>query len=488
MKLQDIIQVLGQADSTGPTDSEILGVAYDSRKVRPGYLFAALPGRLHDGREFISDAVRRGAVAILSEQAEPGVRDVAHIKVSDGRQSLAEVASLFYDDPSSNLQTVGITGTNGKTTVASLVRDILAADGRLPGLVGTVCYEIGDRIIPAARTTPEAPDLQNLLSEMLRAGCKTAVIEVSSHSLVQKRVWGVNFDAVVFTNLTHDHLDYHQDMENYFEAKSLLFSWVQAQGRDAAMIINVDDTWGERLLKDKCDSGHVITYGCRSDAMVRAEDIELSDHGSEFNLQSPWGSKHVSLDLMGRFNISNALAAIATCGGLDVELEIMVDVIAQCKCVRGRLEEVPTRKGFRVFVDYAHTDDALKNVLQTLREIRPQNLILVFGCGGNRDRTKRRAMGAAASQLADHCILTSDNPRQEAPGSIIEAIQDGFGGHDNFEVVEDRSEAIRRAVTVAQKGDVVLIAGKGHECFQELADRTVPFDDRKQVLEAIGIA
>lgn len=487
MKLRDMIQTVCPVEVSGPSDCEILGIAYDSRKVRPGCLFAALPGRVHDGREFIADAVRRGAVAVMCENADAELYDVTYVKVTDSRQALAEVASVFFAEPSSRLQTIGITGTNGKTTVSFLLRDILAADNRSPGVIGTVCYEIGERVIPAVRTTPEAPDLHDLMSEMLKAGCKSVVIEVSSHALVQKRIWGMDFDAVVFTNLTHDHLDYHGSMEDYFKAKSLLFQGLSRQRKDAVSIINTDDPWGKRLAEAEGSSGRILTYGCDADAMIYGEDVRLNGHGSQFNLRSPWGKVKVRVNLMGRFNINNVLAAVATCGSLGVELPLMVDVIAECKCVRGRLEEVPTQKGFRVFVDYAHTGDALKNALQALRELEPRSLIVVFGCGGNRDKSKRPAMGAIAAELADYCILTSDNPRQESPSAIIEQIRSGFRECDNFEVVEDRAEAIACAIGVAQEGDMILIAGKGHECFQEVADRQVPFDDRQQVMKITGV-
>lgn len=486
MKLDEIVKAINPIAVTGSLNREILGIAYDSRQVRSGYLFAALPGYREDGKNFIGDAVDRGAVAVVSEQDEIAERGISHMQVRDGRKALGEVASVFHGDPSSSLQMIGITGTNGKTTVSFLIRDILRADKRSAGLVGTVCYEVGARVIPAARTTPEAPELQSMLAEMRQVGCKSAVLEVSSHALVQKRVWGISFDVAVFTNLTQDHLDYHGSMEDYFEAKSLLFRWLRYGKKEPVRVINADDPWGQRLLRIEGLDGQLVTYGCSPDAMVRAEDIRLSRNGSEFSLYTPWGDTSVHLSLMGRFNVSNVLGAVASCGVLGVKLSLMAEVVAACKSVPGRLEEIPTRKHFQVFVDYAHTDDALKNVLETLRESNPHRLIVVFGCGGNRDRSKRPAMGTVAARLADYSILTSDNPRREDPLKIIEQIREGFEEHENFEVVVDRAEAIRLALKIAKRGDIVLIAGKGHETFQELENTTVPFDDRQVAKKMVG--
>lgn len=481
MKLEKIAQALRPLSVSGPVDIEIRGMAYDSRQVRQGFLFVALRGEHHDGASFVDDAVSRGALAIVSQRADVYRKETTCIRVADARQAVAEAASLFYGHPSARLQVVGITGTNGKTTAAYLVHEVLAAAKRSPGLIGTVEYRVGNRVIPAGRTTPQAVDLQALLDQMVQAESQSVVMEVSSHSLDQKRVWGIDFDVAVFTNLTHDHLDYHKNMDQYFEAKKLLFTWLGGGGKKACAVINVDDPWGRRLVQAPGTRARVITYGTTGDAGVRAADIQLTGRGSTFRVVTPWGAAAVCLGLLGRYNVSNALAAIAACGALGIDLNLAAQTVGVVRSIPGRLEEIPAGNGVRVFVDYAHTDDALANVLRTLREITGRRLIVVFGCGGNRDSAKRPTMGAVAAELADFSILTSDNPRKESPGSIITQIRQGFEGRSNFEVIEEREAAIRKALSVAGPGDVVLVAGKGHETFQEFANTVIPFDDREVV-------
>jgi UDP-N-acetylmuramoyl-L-alanyl-D-glutamate--2,6-diaminopimelate ligase len=482
MRLEYISKIIQPLTVHGPQTAEIDGIAYDSRQVRPGYLFVALHGQSREGRDFIEDAIQRGAVAVVSEHANGnGRRDVTHIRVEDARRALAEIACAFFGEPSERLQMVGITGTNGKSTTAFMVRDILREAGRSPGLVGTIRYEIGERVIPASRTTPEAPDLQFMLDQMVRAGCKSAVMEVSSHGLDQKRVWGIDFDVGVFMNLTQDHLDYHHTMEEYFAAKTLLFRGLGQAEKKACAAINIDDPWGMELANVNGFSAQIVTFGTHPNADVRAEDIELNPMGSAFDLVSPWGRARVNLNLLGRFNVSNALAAMAACGPLDIEPKRMADVLSRMTSVPGRLERIPNQRGVLIFVDYAHTPDALANVLRTLREITQGRLIVAFGCGGNRDRAKRPMMGAAAAALADYSIITSDNPRNENPGAIISEILPGFGEADNFEVEVDRERAILKALLKTKAGDTLLIAGKGHENYQEFANTVAPFDDREVV-------
>jgi len=336
-------------------------------------------------------------------------------------------------------------------------------------------------VIPASRTTPDAPALQGMFAQMITAGCRSAVMEVSSHALVQKRTAGIDFDVGIFTNLTQDHLDYHRTMENYYEAKALLFQSLGKGKKHATAVLNLEDTWGRQLSRLPDLAADVLTYGLSPEAAVRAEELELGPGGSMFRLRTPWGAVKVATKLMGRFNVYNAMAAAAACGALGTDMKVVAAALSSMTSVPGRLEEVKTGKGFQVFVDYAHTDDALGHVLRTLREIARGRLIVVFGCGGNRDRTKRPVMGRVAAELADHAILTSDNPRNEDPGRIIAEIQEGFKGKSNFQIQEDRAEAIKTAIAMAGKGDVVLIAGKGHENFQEFASRSLPFDDRQIV-------
>ncbi|MEI6970351.1 MAG: UDP-N-acetylmuramoyl-L-alanyl-D-glutamate--2,6-diaminopimelate ligase [bacterium] len=487
MKLEKILRTVDYLTVAGPLNREITGLAYDSRKVQAGYLFAALPGASRDGRNFIGEAIGRGAAAVVSEPDDLQLVDVTCIKVKNARRGFAEIASSFHNDPSAKLQMVGITGTNGKTTIAFMVRDILRADDRSPGLLGTVCYEMGSRTIPASRTTPESSDLHSMLAEMVAMGCKSAVMEVSSHSLVQGRVWGVAFDAAVFTNLTHEHLDFHKTMEEYFAAKSILFRDLGYRNSEAVGIVNVDDPWGRRLMEMPGLDVTMVGYGCEQSGEVRAENVRLGPSESRFNLRTPWGNvDDVRMGLLGRFNVSNALAAAGVCGALGIKPSRIAEVLGKFRAAPGRIEEVPTGRNFRVIVDYAHTGDALENVLRALRETGINRVILVFGCGGNRDVEKRAEMGAVAARLASFSILTTDNPRREDPAQIIAQIKSGFAGHDNFEVQVDREQAIKRAVELAKAGDVVLIAGKGHESFQEFADTVVPFDDRQVVRRFTG--
>lgn len=481
VKLDTIVNLLEPRAVRGTVNRDILGLSCDSRRVREGYLFMAVPGRRQDGYLFVDDAVNRGAVAVVTEREDAAARDVTLIEVADARKATAIASRVLYGKPDARLQIVGVTGTNGKTTVTYMIRDILSADGRSPGLIGTVNYEIGARVIPAARTTPEAPELHSMLNQMVSVGCKSAVMEVSSHSLVQKRVWGMDFDVGVFTNLTHDHLDYHETMEKYFEAKQLFFKQLGQFKKKATAVVNIDDKWGQRLAVDTEIKGNIITYGFSSGATVHGEDVRVTAEGNVLMARTPWGDTQVSLKLLGRFNVSNALAALAASGALGIRPDLAARVLSQVLVVPGRLEEIETRKGFKVFVDYAHTDDAMEHVLTTLREITARRLIVVFGCGGNRDRTKRPKMGSVAERLADYSILTSDNPRNEDPLDIIEQVKAGLMDTNKFTVSVDRREAIKAGLDMARDGDVLLIAGKGHENFQELANTSVPFDDRQVV-------
>lgn len=481
MKLSDLLRGVEPLSVTGTCDGNVEGVVCDSRQVRPGSVFVAIPGYRQDGWGFVADALDRGALAIVSEHEAASTRKTCHVHVADARRALALMACEFFGRPSERLSLAGITGTNGKTTVTYMIRDILQDAGLPCGLLTTVEYVVGERVIPSKHTTPEAPTLQSLLAQMVRSSCRAAVMEVSSHALVQKRAYGIDFDVGVFTNLTRDHLDFHKTLESYFEAKSLLFRNL-GQGRKAATaVINADDPWGRRLLAIPDLKAKCISYGLSGDAAVRAEGVKLGSDGTTFVVNTPWGSREVRTRLLGRFNVSNALAAVAACGALGVSLEAVSGALMRFVRVPGRLEEIPTGRGFLVFVDYAHTDDALQNVLVTLREITAGRILVVFGCGGDRDVSKRPVMGQVASMFADYTILTSDNPRREDPAEIIRQIRAGFGNGTNCELIEDRALAIRRALELARPGDVVLVAGKGHETFQEFSNTTVPFDDRQVV-------
>ncbi len=489
MKISELLNGIEYISVDGATGCMVNGVTCDSHYVRSGYLFVAISGYQEDGWIFAGSAIGRGATVIVSEHSMDDCRkvegcdaaarkNICFVQVLDSKLALAELSSAFYGNPSQSLKMIGITGTNGKTTTAYLIDEILKSAGKHPGMLTTVQYDIGQRSIPAVRTTPEAPVLHDLLSQMKKVGCQSAVMEVSSHSIVQKRVAGIDFDVAVFTNLTRDHLDYHKTMEEYFEAKAALFC---SLGSAAVAVINIDDKWGRQLAYDSKVTAKIITYGIADDADVKASDIAVTLAGCSFKVETPAGSAEVNIKLLGRFNISNALAAVGAGIGLGIDLDVVVGALSRAECVAGRLEVIRVVNGPQVFVDYAHTDDALMNVLQTLREITKGKLFVVFGCGGDRDCSKRPAMGKVAEKLADYSILTSDNPRNEDPIKIINDIADGFRCSEKYEIIEDRKQAIVRAISLATDNDVVLVAGKGHENFQVFGNTTVAFDDRQVV-------
>jgi UDP-N-acetylmuramoyl-L-alanyl-D-glutamate--2,6-diaminopimelate ligase len=481
MKLSDILAKVGHLRVRGNTDRLVSGIAYDSRKVAADGLFVAIPGAKHDGYEYLEEAVKHGAGVVVLTHGHFSRREVTEVHVEDARRALAEMADVFHGHPSGRLAVAGITGTNGKTTTAFMLRNVLEAAGLAPGLMGTVQYEIGARILPATRTTPEASDIQGYFDQMLRSGCRGAVMEVSSHALSQDRVRGIDFDVAVFTNLTRDHLDYHETMEAYYQAKRRLFTTLGGGGKPAVAVINHDDPWGRRLAADPDIKVPVLTFGLAGGAAVRATEVAMGPSGSDFTVRGPWGDSRLHIPLLGGFNLQNGLAAYTAARALGVEEGVVVRALAGRTAVPGRLEEIPTRRGYRVFVDYAHTDDALANVLETLRAFTEGRLIVVFGCGGNRDRCKRALMGAVAARLANQSILTSDNPRDEVPAAIIEEIRAGFGDKTNYAVVEDRAGAIHQALAMAGDKDVILIAGKGHETTQERQGVYSLFDDRQMV-------
>ena len=494
MLLSKIISALRPqpVNVSGSSDREITSLTHDSRQAEPGALFVALPsvtpGRKGDaaagGANFILEAVEKGAAAVITS-GDLEVPRATVVRVEDSRIALSAAAAPFYGHPSLQLQTAGVTGTNGKTTVAFLLKHLLDVAERPCGLIGTVRYVIGPRELPAARTTPEADDVQRLLREMRDVNCRAAVMEVSSHALAQDRVRDIEFDAAIFTNLTQDHLDYHETMEAYFAAKSRLFEQLAAQKhKRGTAVINLDDRYGRRLLDEFGPRVNTITYGQSSNAMFRAGDLRTDLHGTQYSLHAGGKSYLVRLPLFGPFNVYNSLAALAAMEALGHDVRKSVDALKDAPQVPGRLEMVPGPKSFRVFVDYAHTPDALENVLRTLRALQPSRLVTVFGCGGDRDRAKRGPMGRAAEELSDWCIVTSDNPRSEDPEEICGQITGALRGQ-NHEVILDRRAAIRRAVAMAESGDIVLIAGKGHEDYQEFAGRKVPFDDVAEAASAI---
>lgn len=482
MKLERLLRGVPPLAILGSHDVDVTGVVCDSRQARPGNVFVAVAGTSGDGWQFVDDAVQRGAVAVVSEHEPRARREVVHVRVQDARAALSHMASVFHDCPSQRLLVCGVTGTNGKTTTTYMLQAMLAACGMPCGLIGTVEYKVGERTIPASRTTPDAVTLQSLLAQIAGVGCRAVAMEVSSHALDQKRADGIAFDAAIFTNLTQDHLDYHVTMERYFEAKQRLFLGLGCQGKaEAKGVINRDDSWGEKLWELPELRGRRISFGLAPGRDVSAEALRLGADGSFFSACTPWGRFPVRLPMLGRFNVYNSLGALAAAGALGFPLDGLVRALEGMTAVPGRMQVFRSAGGVHVFVDYAHTDDALRNALAALRELGPRRLIAVFGCGGNRDRGKRPKMGRVAEEMADFTVLTSDNPRKESPASIIAEVAAGFSGRDRYTIVEDRAEAIRGAIAMAGSGDIVLVAGKGHEQFQETASTTVPFDDRQVV-------
>lgn len=484
MQLADLIQRLKAISIDGPVDREITGLRYDSRRVGPGNLFVAVRGSSFDGHSFIEQAVDKGAVAIVGEK--PGLsKRATMIVVPNSREALARLAATYYGDPSRRLKVIGVTGTNGKSTTTFLIKHLLERANQSTGLIGTVRYEIGERVLPAQRTTPESLDLQELLSQCVEAGCRNVVLEVSSHALSQGRASEIAFDVGAFTNLTQDHLDFHHGMKDYFEAKARLFDSVRDnQKKERAAVINIDDPYGQQLSARFGKDLPIISYGMGARAQFRASNFKVEMNGTSYQLNAKEKSYLVRLPLIGRFNVYNSLAALAVAYAIGADVRTSVLALANAPQIPGRLEAIPAKRQFHVFVDYAHTDDALLNVLRTCRDLHPNRLILVFGCGGNRDRTKRVLMGTVADQYADYAILTSDNPRKEDPEAIVRDIEAGFK-RKNYEKIVDRKEAISRAIALAQPKDIVLIAGKGHEKYQEFGDHTIPFDDVEVAARAL---
>jgi len=454
----------------GAPDVAITGLAYSSRDVRPGFAFFCVPGFTSDGHDFAADAVERGAAALVCER--PLGLGVPEVVVPSVRAAMAPAAARFHGDPTAELRVVGITGTNGKTTTAYLVRTILEHAGIQTGLIGTVAFVVGGEQRAVERTTPEALDLQRSFRAMLDAGDAACAMEVSSHALALGRADAVHWDCRVFTNLTQDHLDFHPTMEDYFLAKRRLF-----EAGEGAAVVNVDDPYGRRLAADFPDA---VTYAIDAEADYRATEVEFDAAGSAFAL----AGVDVRMPLPGLFNVSNALAAIAACAQLGVEPATAAAALATARRVPGRLEPVDEGQDFAVLVDYAHTPDSLANVLRAARELTAGRVHVVFGAGGDRDRDKRPLMGAAAVGHADRVIVTSDNPRSEEPESIIDAIVEGTG--PGVEREADRRRAIELAIASAAAGDVVVIAGKGHEQGQEFeGGRKEPFDDVSVAREAL---
>lgn len=483
MKLDSVLKGMDKRVISGKTTIDIFGISYDSRTVKKGHLFVAIEGSKRNGHDYIEDAVERGAAAIVFDNAEIGSAFTAKhtsctaVLVKNSRKSLAHVSNNFHLHPSASLEVIGVTGTNGKTTTSYLLKSILECWGKKVGLTGTIQHMIGSKRYEAEFTTPEAPEFQNLLYTMLLSGCTHVVSEISSHALALYRIDGTVFQAGIFTNLTSEHLDFHTTMDEYFRAKKRFFK--ELLHERATAVINNDDIWGRRL-KDML-SGKRITYGLASGADLVASDIYSNFNGLRFTLTAVGKNLTVNSSLVGLPNVYNILSAAGAARSLDVPWNVILEGIRNTSIVKGRFEKVDVGQDFLAIVDYAHTEDALERLIYTARGLTQRKIISVFGCGGDRDRTKRPKMGTIATRLSDAVIITSDNPRTEAPEKIIQEIEAGTV-RKNYLIEPDRRAAIKRAVLMATEGDIVLVLGKGHETYQEIKGEKCTFNDR-EVLE-----
>jgi UDP-N-acetylmuramoyl-L-alanyl-D-glutamate--2,6-diaminopimelate ligase len=479
MKLIELLKGIEVLRTEGSLDISISGIHYDSRQVTPGSLFFCIEGYNVDGHDYAAMAVEKGAVAVLLRKDIQLPEGITKVFVSDTRKCMGFFSSNFYGNPTENLILFGITGTNGKTTTTYMIKSILEQAGKKTGLIGTITNLIGERMIPAEHTTPESPDLQKLLHEMVEEKVDAAVMEVSSHSLELSRVAGCKFQVGIFTNLTQDHLDFHGTLENYRNAKAKLFE------QSKLAIINVDDESGRIILGDlECPS---FTYGIYKPADIFARDIEIMAEGVSFNLHILGGKISINLQIPGIFSVYNALAAASACYAAGVSLKDIQLGLEAIRGVSGRFELLDTNTDYSVIIDYAHTPDGLKNILTTARDLTDGRLVTLFGCGGDRDSAKRPLMGEVCGEYSDFCIVTSDNPRNEEPMDIIKDILPGLNKTDcPYEVIVDRREAIRYALDNARPGDVIILAGKGHETYQLLKGQTLPFDEKQIVAEILG--
>jgi len=465
----------------------ITGIQYDSRKVQLGNLFVAIKGFQSDGHQYIRQALENGAIAIMISDEAYCSNEYPWVLVQDGRLALAQISNAFYGHPSEKLKLIGVTGTNGKTTTTNLICEIIHAHGAQTGLIGTIHNRIGDQILEGSRTTPESLELQQMFAQMVEQGIRYAVMEVSSHALELQRVACCDFDIAVFTNLTQDHLDYHKTMENYCAAKTILFKMLGAQGEQAGLqktaIINLDDPWANHFMV--ASNVPVVTYSLHKDASWKAEQVQVGAAGVRYTVDG----HPVQLHMTGNFNVYNSLAALAVGEALGFPITSVIAALEQVKGIAGRFQLVQGAADFSVIVDYAHTPDGLENVISTAQAFAKGRVITVFGCGGDRDRTKRPKMGAIAAELSDYCVVTSDNPRTEDPGQILQDILPGVQAHmaeEQYHVEVDRRKAIHYAVQMAQPGDVVLLAGKGHENYQDVNGVKHHFDDYEEAQQAIA--
>ena len=491
MNIRDILGAFAPADL--PCGLELTGIAVDSREVKEGDLFFAITGAHTDGHLYIAEALSRGARAVVTESGAPdmGTKSLPFIKVDNIQAALAASATAFYGNPSADLEVVGITGTNGKTTVSYLLESVWAAAGRKSGVIGTINYRAGNEIFSGAvNTTPHALTLQKLLSAMKERGCSAALMEISSHSLSLQRVDGIQFDCAIFMNLTRDHLDFHLTQEEYFLAKLKLFKMLGSPDnlkKNRLAVINGDDPRAARVREALSAGVRAVTFGLGAGNDYRAENIQPRLDGTSFTLLSPEGKFEIELKLWGSYNVFNALAVVACSAGRGIAMTDIIKGLSALERVPGRMEAVRAGQDFHVFVDFAHTDSALETVLSALAVFPHGKIYTVFGCGGERDRTKRGPMGVVVTGRSNHAFITTDNPRRESPARIFADIEEGLraAGRTNYSIINDRAEAVRQAVRSAKKGDIVLLAGKGHETVQRLETGTVPYNDAQAAAAAI---
>lgn len=482
MDLKNILSGISYEVVKGGVDVEINKPAYDSRQAGQGDLFVCIKGFATDGHKYAQKAVENGAsVIVIQDDVEINSENVTVIKVKDTRKALAVIGANYYDNPSKKMKIIGITGTNGKTTTAFMIKDILEAAGKKVGLIGTIANYICREKIHTERTTPESLELQKLFGEMAEKGVEYCVMEVSSHSLALDRVYGIEFESAIFTNLTRDHLDFHKTFENYYKAKFELFK------RSRNKFINIDDKYGKQVLKDCQDLNekNLYTFSVKQDADYKAYDEKMNSRGIDFKLKLNDKETAFSLEIPGEYNIYNAMGAIGVCEKLGIDTEIIKSALSEA-LVPGRCEKAAREYNlpYEIIIDYAHTPDGLENILKTARAFTKNRLIAILGCGGDRDKVKRPQMGKIGIDLADIAIITSDNPRTEDPMAIIEDIKKGLD-KDNYVVIENRKEAIKYAISIAQKDDVIVLAGKGHETYQILKDKTIHFDEREIIKEIL---
>ncbi len=473
MRLDKLLEESGERVYSALGDIEITDIEYDSRKVSPGALFVAIKGFQSDGHKFIKSAAEKGAVFTVGEE-ELDIDN--YLRVKDSRKFLAAASKVFFGKSADRLKIVGITGTNGKTTSSYLIKSILEMNGKKCGLIGTNQILVGKRELPSERTTPESRELHELFKKMEDGGAEYVIMEVSSHSLALDRVYGIEFETAVFTNLTRDHLDFHITMDNYADAKSLLFE------RSRHAVINIDDKYAPVML---AKAKNIIRYSIDEESDLRAENVKLSERGVIFDASFEGETTHYRLGIPGRFSVYNALGAIGAALSLGLDAEKIEKGLVLARGVKGRLEVVPTVTDYTVIIDYAHTPDGLENVIKTVKGFAKGRVLTLFGCGGDRDRTKRPIMGKIAEDLSDVAIVTSDNPRTEEPSAIIKEILSGMT-KDNHITIENRAQAIGYALDSAQKGDVVILCGKGHETYQILGTEKVHFDEREIVKEHLS--